>query len=200
MSESTVESRPTRSDIYNFQLPGDELSAKLGKGIPKGSIVVIEGEEGSGRSVLCQRFLFGMLTNGHTGTYISTEMTLKDFIDQMYSLNYKIEKQLISGSLQYFPVYPLIGNTIARTNFLDKLISSSHLYSKDLLFIDSLTTLARDGLDNNSCIRLIAFLKKQTKDDKTIVLTIEEGNKSVEQLRLAADIYICLKMKPTSRG
>lgn len=200
MSEGSIGSQVLRQDLFGIHLKQDELSLKLGGGIPKGSTVLIEGVEGSGRSVLCQRLLYGILSNGHTATYVSTELTIRDFIDQMYSLDYKIGQYLIRGELQYFPVYPLLGRSRSRTDFLDKLISSPQLYSKDILFIDSLSTLTKDSLTNENCVGLMGFLKKQTKLNKTIVMTVDEACKSAEPLRQAADIYLSIKMKQSSQG
>jgi flagellar protein FlaH len=191
--------RAERYDLFDIHLKQDELAVKLGGGIPRGSTVLIEGAEGSGRSALCQRILYGILSNGHSGTFVSTELTLRDFIDQMYSLEYRIGDSLISGDLQYFPVYPLIGQSRARSDFLDKLVSSPQLYSKDILFIDSLTTLTKDSLTEASCIKLMGFLKKQMKLNKTIIMTADEGCRAIDPLRQAADIYLSIKMRASGQ-
>jgi flagellar protein FlaH len=188
-----------RRNLFDIHLDRDEFAVRFGRGIPKGSTMLIEGVEGSGRSVLCQRILYGLLTNGHSATYVSTELTLRDFIDQMYSLDYQIGDSLIEGRLQYFPVYPLIGQSRSRGDFLDKLISSPQLYEKDVLFIDSLTALVKDNLTEANCIRFMGFLKKEMKLNKTIVMTVDEGFESLEPLRQAVDIYIRIKMKPTGQ-
>jgi flagellar protein FlaH len=185
-----------RSDVYGFQLKGDELHKKLGNGIPKGSIMLIEGEEGSGRSVMCQRLLYGLLMDERSVSYISTEMTIRDFIDQMYSLNYKIDKFMLSRKLQFFPVYPLLGNvTNTRDNFLDKLITSPMLYQSDVLIVDSMSTLVKSNFNEKDIIKLLAFLKKLSQSNKSIILTVEKGHTALEPLRLASDIYICLDIK-----
>lgn len=200
MSGGIGESKDLRSDLFGIHLKRDELSVKMGGGIPKGSTVLIEGPEGSGRSVLCQRLLYGFLANGHSATYVSTELTLRDFIDQMYSLEYRIDQYLIGERLQYFPVYPLLGKSRNRTDFLDKLMDSSKLYEKDVLFVDSFSTLTKDSLDEQNCIRFMGFLKKEMKLNKTIILTADETCRAIDPLRQAADIYMVIKMKPTGQG
>ncbi len=200
MSDGSVEAKALRSDLFGIHLKQDELSIKMGGGIPRGSTMLIEGAEGSGRSVLCQRLLYGILANGHTATYVSTEMTLRDFIDQMYSLEYKIDQYLIKGTFQYFPVYPLIGQSRNRTDFMEKLMTSPQLYSKDFLIIDSFSTLTKDSLNEQSCIRYMGFLKKQMKLDKTILMTADENCKAIDPLRQAVDIYMSIKMKSSGQG
>ncbi|MEM0449568.1 MAG: ATPase domain-containing protein [Methanomassiliicoccales archaeon] len=196
-SASTLDAN--KDDLYRIQLKGDELHAKLGGGLPKGCICLIEGEEGSGRSVLCQRLLYGVLNDNRSASFISTEMTIRDFIDQMWSINYRIDKYLISRKLEFFPVYPLIGNpTPSRDKFLDKMITSPVLYRNDLLFVDSLSTLVKSNFDERGVLRLLGFLKKLTKENKSIVLTAEKGHTALEALRLASDIYLSLELKQSA--
>ena len=200
MSGALLEAGALRQDLYSIHLKQDELGLKMGGGIPRGSTMLIEGAEGSGRSVLCQRILYGLLANGHSATYVSTEMTLRDFIDQMYSLEYRIDKYLLNGSFQYFPVYPLLGKSRDRNDFLSKLMASPQLYSKDFLIIDSFSTLTKDSLEERSCIQYMGFLKKQMKLDKTILMTADENCKAADPLRQAVDIYMSIKMKPSGQG
>ncbi len=187
-------------DLFSIALKQDELAEKLGKGIPRGTSMLLEGEIGSGRSVLCQRMLYGFLFNGHSATYVSTEQTMKGFIEQMYSLDYKVSKYLQNGSLTFFPVYPIIGNTVTRSNFIDKLTTSPALYEHDVLFIDSLSTLTQNRLEETSAVKLMAFLKKMNKMGKTVIMTIEANTPGVDTLRLSTDMYLCLTMKATGQG
>jgi len=186
--------------IFSVFLERDELNEKLGGGIPAGSIMLIEGREGSGRSVICQRLCYGFLSNGHTVTYISTEMTVKDFIDQMYSLNFRIGDHLLSGRLDYFPVYPLIGSAKSRGDFLDRLMKSTVIYQKDIVIVDSFSSLVAYDLEEGRIFDFIAFLKKLVGLGHTVILTAEEGEKKLDPLRLASDVLISLAVKNSSDG
>lgn len=186
--------------VHEIGITSDELGKRLGGGIPKGSIVLIEGQEGSGRSVISQRLSYGLLSNGTDVTFVNTEQTMKQFIDQMYSLNYRIDKYLISGHLQYFPVYPLLGNQAARKGFLDKLMGSPVLYDKQVLIVDSLSSLLGDEMRPQRMLQLMGFLKKQARLDKTIILTVEKGIEALEPLRLGSDIYLSLDLKHSGGG
>ncbi|MFA4935746.1 MAG: ATPase domain-containing protein, partial [Candidatus Methanoperedens sp.] len=70
--------------VRSFELGGDELCKKLGEGFPSGSIAIIEGGSGSGKSTVCQRIAYGLMESGTSVTYISTQLTTKGFINQMY--------------------------------------------------------------------------------------------------------------------
>ena len=183
------------SNMYDISLEMDELGEKLGGGLPRGSIVLIEGSEGSGRSVLSQRLSFGAMTYGLETTFISTEMTMRDYIDQMYSLDYKIAKFLQRGKLLYIPVYPLIGQTGKRGDFLGRLMSSAPLYASDIIVIDSLSTLVDATLSKDSSLELLAFFKRMSNMGKTIIITIEEGNRDLDPFRLASDVYLSMSYR-----
>jgi flagellar protein FlaH len=192
--------KSTSKDVYSISLESDELSEKMGGGLPKGSIVLIEGEEGSGRSVISQRLCYGLVSNDHSVTFISTESTMRNFIDQMYSLDYKIADHLPCRRLIFIPVYPLLGEAKPRGGFLSRLVNSPQLYTTDVIIIDTLSSLVGSDIRENSCLAFLSFLKKLTSMGKTIIMTAEKGQKDLEHLRLASDIYAVLNLKMSGDG
>ncbi|OPY32559.1 MAG: flagellar accessory protein FlaH [Methanomassiliicoccales archaeon PtaU1.Bin124] len=197
MAEPNKDRKP---GIFPINLKADELHMKLGGGVPQGSVVYIEGPEGSGRSVLSQRLAYGFLMNDASVTFVSTEMTIKAFIDQMYSLEYRIAPFLLSNKLSFMPVYPLLGNSMARDDFLDKLVNSPALYERDILIVDSFSSLVNRKLDDNQAMAMMGFMKKITKMNKTVVMTAEAGIPSFEPLRLASDVFLNMNMKTGGGG
>ncbi|MEM2944616.1 MAG: ATPase domain-containing protein [Methanomassiliicoccales archaeon] len=188
------------SGVFVISLPRDELNDRLGGGIPAGSLMLLEGREGTGRSVLCQRLCYGLLENGRTVTFVSTEMTVKEFIDQMHSLDFKIADYLLRGELRYFPVYPLVGRTKARGDFLDKFMSSPVLFDTDALIVDCFSSLVSNSSMGPRVFDFIAFMKKVVSTGKAVVLTVDEGHEEIEPIRMASDILISLKMSTSSGG
>jgi flagellar protein FlaH len=195
MAGTAPEEKPKDRGLYPIFIKSDELHAKLGGGLPKGAVMIIEGMEGSGRSVISQRLCYGLLANGASVTFVSTEMTIKDFIDQMYSIEYKVGPYLLSQKLLYLPVYPLLGQTMVRDDFLEKLITSPQLYERDVLIVDSFSSLINRKLDNNQAQSLMGFLKKVARSNKTVILTAESGIASLEPVRLSADIFLNLEIR-----
>src|SRR6056297_2147555 len=83
-------------DLYSLGMEDhDRLNKELGGGIPGGSIVLIEGDYGAGKSAMSQRFTYGLCEEGHSVTLVSTELTVRGFIDQMHSLSYDMEEHLL---------------------------------------------------------------------------------------------------------
>lgn len=161
-------------ETYKLQIPRDDLHDQLGQGLPAGTITLIEGAHGTGKSALVQRMIYGFLSNQHSVTCISTEMTVKDFINQMYSLDYPISSWLLNGKLKFVPVYPLVGKARKRNDFLGMLMDGEELYKSDIMIIDTFSSLVSNSLQGEeNSISVLSFFKRLTGMGKTIVLTVD---------------------------
>jgi flagellar protein FlaH len=161
--------------LFSVQVENDEFHKKLGGGLPRGTLGVLIGENGSGKSVVCQRITYGLLKNGVSVSYVSTQLTTVDFIKQMSSLGYGVESHVISGKLSFFPVYPLISELKERQDYLNKLISGRSIFEKDVIVIDSFSSLVKFDLSPRSAIDIVGFLKRITATGKAVILTILSG-------------------------
>jgi len=183
---------------YSFLLDRDELNQMLGGGFPKGSLLMIDGPSGSGKSALCQRFAYGLLDNKTTVTYISTQLTTKNFIHQMKSLDYPIGIRLLKGELLYIPVFPLLKESKPRIDFIQRLMSAEVLFEKNVIIIDTLSALIRYGTDAQKSLELISFFKKLTGLQKTIIITMDSTELPihvVNEFKDAAEILMTIKMR-----
>jgi flagellar protein FlaH len=185
-------------EVYEIEIERDGLHRNLGGGFPKGSIVVLIGDHGAGKSAICQRIAYGLLRNQHSCTMISTEFTTKGFIDQMKSMNYNIVDYLLNRELLYIPVYPLIGKPRGREDFLGRLMRSKQLYERDLVFIDTFSALIKNDIDMERAISVLGFFKKLAGMSKTIVLTMESGELPEEVIapfKSDSDVFLDIKMR-----
>ena len=81
-----------------------EFDRKMGGGIPIGSLTLIEGQSGAGKSVLTQQLIWGSLNDGQHAAVLTTENTVKSLVTQMASLNLDILDHLLLGNLRVHPV------------------------------------------------------------------------------------------------
>lgn len=166
--------------IFSVQLANDEFHKKLGGGIPAGTIGLIMGEHGSGKSIVCQRITYGLLKNDVSVTYISTQLTTIDFIKQMSSLGYDIAHDIIQKKLLFIPVYPLLQEPKKRMDYSEKLMNARELFEKDVIIIDCFSSLVKFDIDPNSAIKLMGFLKRISALGKAVILTaLDELERSV---------------------
>jgi len=189
-------------DIYKLQIARDDLHDQLGQGLPTGTITLIEGAKGSGKSAVLQRMIFGFLSNCHTVTCISTELTVKDFIDQMYCLDYPIASWILSGKLKFVPVYPLMGSSRSRKDFLGMLMSSRELFTSDVIIIDTFSSLVNNSLhgEENS-INVLGFFKKLAGMNKSVVISVDPGEVEGEALSpFESDSHVYLSLVVSQVG
>jgi flagellar protein FlaH len=167
---------------------------RLGGGIPKGSLMIIEGEEGAGKSILSQRITYGALVNGHSVTYISTEMNILDFVRQMDSLNYPVAPFMLENKLLFITLINLFGKVKPGRNLIFELQKpkAKKLFEKDLVIIDSLSYPLVNNISLREAENLIEFLLRIKSLNKTILLTYDPQNINpilVNNLRRVSDIY-----------
>jgi flagellar protein FlaH len=185
-------------DMYLMDLEQDGLHVQLSRGIPKGCMMLIEGENGSGKSALCQRLAYSFLKHGHTVTYISTELTTKGFLDQMNSLGYPSLDFLLERRLLFVPVYPLIGRIIERKDFSKRLIENKALYENDIVIVDTFSSLVKDDINTKNDLEIISFFKKLAGKSKSFIVTIDPTELKDDlkmPFRASSDIYISLKTR-----
>lgn len=183
--------------VRSFDLPRDELCRKLGRGFPSGSIVLIEGGTGSGKSTVCQRIAYGLMENGSSVTYISTQLTTKGFINQMYSLNYRIAPFLLKKKLLYIPVLSLINTNPSRLDFIERLREGKELYDSDVIIIDTVSSLIKHSVNVEKSLELVSFFKRLTGIKKTIILAVEPSELASNvhsEFVAASDVNLSLKI------
>jgi len=157
---------------------------------------VISGTVGSGKSAIVQRLIYGLMLHHHSVNIISTELTTKGFIDQMESLDYPVKKNLMAGVLGFIPVFPLIGRSRKRTDFLQRLMSTPGLYEREVIIVDTFSALVKNDLDEDNALQTISFFKKITGRNRTVILTIDPDElpeRIMGPFRSVADILLELK-------
>ena len=184
--------------VHAFGLKRDEFNKKLGGGFPAGSIVLLEGGNGSGKSAISQRMVFGLIENESSVTYISTQLTTKGFIQQMYSIDYPVSNHLLKGKLLYIPVIPLMQSAKNRIDFLQRLMSAEQLFENDVIVIDTLSSLIKASADSEKATELVAFFKKISGMGKIVIITLDSDQLSediTQTFHSSAGVYINLKTR-----
>ena len=185
-----------RKTIYKFQLEGDGLHRSISSGIPSGTIMLMEGSDGSGKSILAERLCYGFLLNDLSVTYISTELTTKNFLDQMNSLDYPVIDFLLEEKLRFVPVFPMVGRIRPRRDFLTRFIRAQILFEQDIVIVDSFSSLIYEELNSTNVLHALSFLKKVASKNKVVILTLDPEVVNKEYLhhfRSSASVYFKLE-------
>lgn len=176
-----------------------ELDEKIGGGIPIGSLGLIEGQSGAGKSVLSQHFVYGALTDALTSVaYYTTENTIKSLIGQMDSLSLTTLDYFLSDVFRIFPL--ALRSDTKHTNKRFHLLTRHFKQLPKqftLIIIDSITLLLAHG-DQVSIIDFFSSCKDLCDSGRTIVLVAHSYAFEEEMLsrsRSLCDTHLRLKLE-----
>ncbi len=183
-----------KEGYWSVKLKRDMFHQKLGGALPQSSLILIEGKDGFGKSIVSQRLLFSLLKAKAKVTYISTELSTKDFLDQMSSLNYIVDSHIINQDLLFIPMFPYFGKVNLEENFIERLLGAKQLFESDVIIIDTISfLLVRGSISEAKSFDVVKFFKKITNKGKIVIFTVDPDqlNKSLlTLLRSTSDIYL----------
>ncbi|NHN59169.1 MULTISPECIES: ATPase domain-containing protein [Halorussus] len=209
----------TRDNLYSLGLEDhDRLNQELGGGIPRGSIVLIEGDYGAGKSAISQRFSYGLCETDHSVTLLSTELTIGGFIDQMHSLSYSVEDHLLDERLLFLHAdvdtgsgrrltKPSEDDDGNRKELLNRLMNAEAMWNADVIVIDTFDAilrndpmfeaLIRQNEERQAALEIISFFRDLVSQGQVIVLTVDPSTVDEEAIgpfRAIADVFMELQM------
>jgi len=202
-------------DLYSLGLEDhDRLNKELGGGIPPGSIVLIEGDYGAGKSAMSQRFTYGLCEEGHTVTMLSTELTVGSFLEQMHSLSYDMVDHILDEQCLFLHADIGDTNTLTgedeegeRKELLKRLMEAEMMWQTDVIIIDTFDSilrndpkfeaLVRQNEERQAALEIIGFFRDVISRGKVIVLTVDPSTLDEEAIgpfRSIADVFLELEM------
>jgi flagellar protein FlaH len=204
-----------RNELYSIGLDDhDRLNSELGGGVPPGSIILVEGDYGSGKSAMSQRFAYGLCDEGYTVTMLSTELTVGSFLEQMNSLGYDMVDHILDENLLF--LHADIGDSNAlsgsgsdsdRKELLNRLMEAEVMWQSDLIIIDTFDAilrndpnfeaLVRQNEERQAALEIISFFRDVISRGQTIMLTVDPTTLDEEALspfRSIADVFFELEM------
>ncbi|MFB6311104.1 MAG: ATPase domain-containing protein [Salinirussus sp.] len=204
----------SRTELYSIGLgERDRLDKELGGGIPPGSIVLVEGDYGAGKSALSQRFTYGLCEEGNVVTYLSTELTTGSFLEQMHSLDYDMVDHILDERALFLPAEIGDGNTFSggeesdRKELLRRLMEAELMWESDAIIIDTFDAilrndpkfeaLIRENEERQAALEIISFFRDVISQGKIIMLTVDPTTLDGEALapfRSIADVFLELEM------
>ena len=174
-----------------------EIDKRLGGGIPLGSLTLIEGENDTGKSVLCQQFVYGGLMNGYNIAYYTTENTIKSLLKQMESLSLDVSDFYAFGYLRIFPVH--IEGIEWSTEQMKRILNlmSNHIKTirENVIIIDSLTMFTTYSTEDD-VLEFLTKLKNLADSGKTILITLHQHafkEDTLVRIRSACDCHLFLR-------
>lgn len=177
----------------------EELDQKLAGGLPLPSLIVVEGEHGSGKSVLVQQFIYGALKSGLRVVVVTTETTTVGYVRSMVNVGFNIVDAYLKGKLVIYSTQIPRIKWVSSTSrdllglTLNHMVNSIERY--DMYVIDSFSILV-EGSKLEDIINFLTISKRIVDRGKLLILTLHPGEileAIYVNLKAIADGYIVLK-------
>lgn len=186
---------------FLFDTERDELAQKLGGGLPRNALCVLVGEAGAGKSILSQRIVYGALRNGARVAYVSTELSMRSFLEQMRSVGYDVEMEILKRQLAFYTTYPASGRAVPRAIQMLRLLRSNVARGREIVVVDRLSSMLRDARElGPSRYGMVDVALEQlltwSRQGRTVVLCVDPEDISHDDLgalERTADVYLELR-------
>ncbi len=182
-------------DGFPFVLETDSLADSMGSRLPNRSLYVVQGDVGSGKSLMGQRLSYGLAENDVKVLVITTELTTRGWIEQMESIGYGVTEFIRSGQLMVFSRFGTIAEALPDIG-IQQVLDSEAVSKADIVIIDSASSLMPDDLDDKGRFQLMQKLRRITSEGRSIMLCVdgnEMDSKLLHTLRSSAEIVLDMK-------
>ena len=176
-----------------------EVAEALGGGIREGSLVLIEGEAKTGKSVLSQHIAYGVLgTKDSAVAYYTTEKSSETLMAQMDSISLDVKQDFVTDRLR---IYPMGLSDVPRNaeKFLRLIVNHiSELPERfSLVVVDSVTQLM-NRVNPATKVNFLQACKELCEQGRSIVLVVDSHvfeEKTLYRAHATSDYYLRLRSK-----
>lgn len=182
-------------DGYEFTLEQDSLSNAMGARLPNRSLWMIQGEVGSGKSLVSQRLVYGLLENGSKLLVVTTELTTRGWIEQMESVGYPVTEYIANGMLLVFSQFGVIAESKEGVDMFD-VLESEAIEKADVVVIDSASALLPTGLETSEQMSVLQRLRRVCSESRSLLLTVdptEMDEKLLHKLRTSCEVLLDMR-------
>jgi flagellar protein FlaH len=182
-------------DGFPFVLETDSLADSMGSRLPNRSLYIVQGDVGSGKSLMGQRLSFGLAENDVKVLVITTELTTRGWIEQMESIGYGVTEFIRTGQLMVFSRFGTIAEALPNIG-IQQVLDSEAVSKADIVIIDSASSLMPDDLDENGRFKMMQNLRRITSEGRSIMLCVDENemdSKLLHTLRASSEVVLDMR-------
>lgn len=198
-----ISTLPITSTTLDYLVSHERISTGLasldemlgGKGFYRGSVVLVSGTAGSGKSSLAATFAHSASLRGERCLYLSFEETTSQITRDMASIGLDLQPQIDQKLLRFHPVRTTLYGLEMHLVNIHKLVET---FQPHVVILDPVTAFINgtNKLDVNSMLnRLIDFLK--TRQITTFLTSLTEDGgyleKSSVDISSIIDIWLLLR-------
>lgn len=184
---------------YSFELETDSLSDSLGRLLPKRSLYVVFGENGAGKSLIAQRFAYGLVANGVSLSLVTTELTTRGWLEQVDSLGYSLSKEAEKGDFTLLSRFGVVSDEVDEDVQISDILDSPAIKNADVSIIDRASYILKKY--PNSPDQLLSELRSFCSDGHSLMLLLDPEELSDELVRaLSSSAEVVLEMRISEVG
>jgi flagellar protein FlaH len=176
-----------------------ELDRDLGGGVPTPSLILVEGDHGSGKTVFVQQIVHAMLKNKSKVYVVSSEAMAKEYLSMMESVRLNPYSYYLHGHLKIYPLHVEGARWGKALSSFFLMVTANFLELRkenyDVVVIDSLSVLTMDT-PLYEFLTFITRIKNLVANGKTVVITIHPqflSQESIMKLRANSDAYFVMQ-------
>jgi flagellar protein FlaH len=179
-----------------------DIADALGGGIKENSLMIVEGEAKSGKSVMCQHITYGILRAKDTAVaYYSSEDNSKTLISKMEAMALDVKQDLATDRIRIYGINPQKNKVQDSDKFLKLIIKHvSELPKRFRLVIIDSATQYMSRVSPTVKVDFLQACKEMCTDDRSIALALDthifEG-KTLYRAYAMSDYYLQLRSNDT---
>jgi flagellar protein FlaH len=173
-----------------------ELDKKMGGGIPEGSLTLIEGQSGAGKSILAQQLMWGALQAGKSIAYYATENTPTSLMRQMTSLSMDVTDFFLLGRLNIYAMRSAPTEAEASEMLQSTARHMLRSQDRDVVIFDSLSVFV-SSIAERETLAFFTAVKDLCDESKTVLLTMHSyafSDTMFVRIRSISDAYLRLRV------
>jgi len=180
-----------------ISLGNEEVDRQLGGGLPVPSLVMIEGDHGTGKSAIIAQTMYGLM-DSKLKVICMIENDVTSYIQKMKSITFNFIKPFVRNKISFIPIY--IKNAKWTEDNVRKILPviKEHVIKRmdqfDILVFDSISPII-PSTDNKTILEFITFCKNIVSKNKTVVISFHSSDlpQSANTAFLgASDVYFKL--------
>lgn len=185
----------------SFQTGNEEVDRQFGGSLPIPTLMLLEGDHGTGKSAMVALFMQGLLESGKKVLCI-TENTVKDYIENMKAITFNFSTAFLQNRLTLMPlhVYGIKWNKEQAAYLLPvigKYISNS-FKETNAVVIDSLSLLTIFA-DESKILEFFTQCKYLVANGMTVIITIHPNDIPADiAQRVTGSVDVYLKLGSTT--
>jgi flagellar protein FlaH len=174
-----------------------DIAEALGGGVRENSLILLEGDPRTGKSVLCQHIAYGIMSSrGSAVTYFTTDYAPEALIDRMEDMGLETRHDVATDRFRIYKVHPT--EVVKEAEKTLKLIVSQidALPSRFKLVILDSPSVFMTRLNPSVKVDFLHSCKELCNRDRSVVLTLDTHvfeSKTLLRAYAIGDYYIKVK-------